>query len=525
MIERTKQWANAAYASARSAHPAAWLTVLGAVFFSGLFGFLGVRHHQNFGTWSYDMGIYDQAFWLVSRGGQSFMTVRGLEFWGHHFNPIAILFAPFYWLGAGPGFLYVVQATALGAGAIPVYLIARDRFSRPWVALSFVFSYLMYAPIQWISWANFHPEALVVTPMLFAWWFAMRLQWRAFFICVLIALCTREDTALAVIMLGLVLVIRNRRSSVRYDRWVGAIAAAVGLGWYIVTTKLIIPFFNDWAQPFYIQYFYGNYGASMPEIIANIVKRPDRVISDATKPDRVRFYRDLLTPLGGLPLLGLLPLLILAPQMLASVIGLSPYARQIRWQYTSVMIAPLMIASIEGAWLIWRFQVVRKILPFYLVFSAYVSNVAWSPSPISKNYSVWSGSNGPNPRLATLQAAIQLVPPNASVTATYTMLPQLSQREQVYDWPNPFVPAYWGNDDCKRLPSPTTVEYIVVDRYGVGERDLPMFQAMIAPGGPFKVLLDADNVVVAQRVSTDDAVDVAPQLAACNELAARRSDS
>jgi hypothetical protein len=61
-------------------HPAAWLTGAGVLLFVLVFGRLGVQHHNNFGTWSYDMGIYDQGFWLVSRGGQSFMTVRGMEF-------------------------------------------------------------------------------------------------------------------------------------------------------------------------------------------------------------------------------------------------------------------------------------------------------------------------------------------------------------------------------------------------------------------------------------------------------------
>ena len=73
------------------------------------------------------------------------------------------------------------------------------------------------------------------------------------------------------------------------------------------------------------------------------------MIADATQPDRLRFYRDLALPLGGLPLLGPLALLMALPQMLASVIGLSPYARSIHYQYTAMMIAPLMIAAIEGA--------------------------------------------------------------------------------------------------------------------------------------------------------------------------------
>ena len=99
-----------------------------------------------------------------------------------------------------------------------MYLIARDRFDRPWIGLAFAVAFLLYAPIQWISWANFHPEALVVTPFLFAWWFAMRRRGAGSSSAVGLALSTREDTAMAVFMLGVVLLVRNWRSDDRLDR-------------------------------------------------------------------------------------------------------------------------------------------------------------------------------------------------------------------------------------------------------------------------------------------------------------------
>ncbi|MFT3854589.1 MAG: DUF2079 domain-containing protein [Ilumatobacteraceae bacterium] len=508
---RVVAWAKNLPSRAWHAHPAAWLVFAGAVIFALVFGSLGVKRHNTFGTWSFDLGIYDQGFWLVSRGSQTFMTVRGLDFWGQHLNLIAYAFAPFYWLGAGPRFLFVAQAIVLGAGAIPTYLIAKDRFKTPWMGLVFGVVYLMYAPIQWISWANFHPEALVVTPFLFAWWFSMHRRWSAMFVALLVALSTREDTALAVIMMGLVLLVYVWKDGRRARKMAGLVSA-LGVGWYVFATKLFMPHFNGGVQPFYIEYFYGSYGKDMPEIAETIVKHPNRVVSDATKPDRIRFYRDLSLPLGGMVVLGVGGLLMAAPQMLASVIGSSPYARQIRYQYTSVMIAPLIIAAIEGTYLLWRFKVLRFVLPVWLLVSAYVTNVAWSPSPIGDYYAVWGQASARND---VSRSALALVPDDASVTATYQLLPHLAHREQIYDWPNPFVPAYWGNDDCYRLPSPTAIEYIVVDRNAVGAGQQQLFSDMIAPGGPFQVLFDRSDIVVAKRVGTSTAVDVTPQDAAC----------
>ena len=87
---------------------------------------------------------------------------------------MAYVFAPFYRLGAGPEFLYIVQNVSIALGALPVYLIAKQRFSKPLIGLVFAVAYLLYAPAQWVAWVNFHPEALVITPFLFAWYFYLR---------------------------------------------------------------------------------------------------------------------------------------------------------------------------------------------------------------------------------------------------------------------------------------------------------------------------------------------------------------
>jgi len=368
----------------------------------------------------------------------------------------------------------------------------------------------MYAPIQWISWINFHPEALCIAPFMFAWWFAMKRRWRWFFVSVFCVLMMREDAALAVIMLGIVLAVTNwRRETRARDLRMAAYTVAFGVAWYAIATQLVIPHFNDGSQAFYLEYFYGEWGGSLGGIAENVLRHPDRVINMAMKPDRLDFYYKLGLPLGGFAILAPIHLLMAGPQMLASVIGAQPYARQILYQYPSIMIAPIVIASIEGAHFMWRrFQFMRWGLYAWLLVAAYISNVAWSNSPIGNGFVIWFQDN---PRREVFDEALDHVPGDAVVASSYNIGPHLSHREDSYDWPNPFWPAYWGNFDCERFPSASVVEYLVMDMslFPPGDANRTFVDALIAED-QFEVVFDEHQVLVAKRVTPGPGGDDVP---------------
>ena len=53
------------------------------------------------------------------------------------------------------------------------------------------------------------------------------------------------------------------------------------------------------------------------------------------------------------------------------------------------MIAPIVIAAIEGARRLWRYRLVQRFLIPWVLVWAYVTNVAWSPSPMGNEYTFW----------------------------------------------------------------------------------------------------------------------------------------
>jgi hypothetical protein len=137
----------------------------------------------------------------------------------------------------------------------------------------------------------------------------------------------------------------------------------------------------------------------------------------------------------------------------------------------------------------------RRFLVGLVVATSLAANVAWSPSPIGVDFRTGIWSREPRPRHAALNEALQQLPDHASVSATYYVVPHVTHRKVVYEFPNPFRAANWGvkGDD---LDPPENVEYLLVDTTTLGEsRDV--FEELIAED--YTVELSGDEIVLARR--------------------------
>ncbi len=491
------------------------LTGAAMALFVVTFSLLAIHRHRRFGTWGFDLGIYDQAFWLMSRG-ESFITIRGMNLWGHHFNLIGLLFVPFYRLGAGARFLLVVQVLSLSVAAIPAYRLARKRFNSERAGLLFALMTLGYAPLQWLGWNNFHPEALAVAPLMFAWWYAEDRRWRAFTVSCFVALTTREEAALVVTLLaGRILLkeLNNRRKNQATTRDIlrPLTMLAAGIGWFIGCSSVIIPHFNNGGQAFYVKHFYGDWGASLPEVMTNVLKRPGVVLRTLTESSRQSFFGRLFLLLGGLSFLSPLSLLILSPSILSTGLAHQGFIRDIRFQYTVFMVPVLLMSSIEGASnLVRKFAKLRFPMFIYVAITMMFGLLTMSPSPLGQNAGVWDGIV----EAPTLRIAIKMVPKDASVAADDWIVPHFAHRQHVYDFPNPIVPSYYGATSRDAI-DPNSADWIITFHRLPGQTDNAKatkegkIVTALAKRGAVKILLDKNNVIVAKRVRLITNEDVA----------------
>lgn len=457
-----------------------------------VFGALTWRQHTNYGTFGFDMGLHDQGIWLTSRFTEPFVTVRGMNYFGHHVNLVSVAYVPLYWLGAGPHVLALTQAVALGVGAAPLWLLTRHRTSSGWIALAPAAAWLLHPSVEWISWWHWHPETMAITPLLFAWWFAVQRRWRWFAAMVVVALACKEDVALAVFMMGAVLAAWRKVRSVR----AGAVVAAAALAWFAVCTRVIIPAILG-ATPFYERKLFPEFGDSMGSVVWGLLTRPDDVADLAFESGRLEYYAQLVAPFGALPVAGLPVLAIAAPQTLINVVSALPGTYDIRFQYSAMVLVGVSLAAAEAlgriARLRWRWPV--RLAALGMAVAAVAANVAWSPSPLGRDYDtgIWARRI---PRHDVFDRAVSLVPDDASVSASYYLIPHLTHRREAYEWPNPWKLVNWGLSG-EDPPDPRSVDYVALDTT-LGQEGSLLAQ-LTGPSGDFDVILADDAVVVACR--------------------------
>jgi uncharacterized membrane protein len=450
---------------------------------------LGALRHDRHGTFGFDLGIYDQATWLLAFFRHPFITVRGLDVFGHHATPGLWLFAPFYWLGGGPKVLLALQVCAQASGAFAMYLLARDLLGSRWIGTALGVVLLLNPTSQYLVWEFFHPEAFAIGPLLFAYWAARTQRWNWFWPAALLAISMKEDLALALLVIGILVAVRGARR-------IGIAIALLSFGWFVIATRVVIPWRNG-VGPFYEQ-LYGTLGDSPTQVAWYLVRHPGRAWSIATEPDRLEYYRQMFFPVALLPLLAPEALAIGLPMLAINVYTSDgfPFTRNYQFHYSAIVLAAVMIGTVEALVRI-RSVPARHGLVGVLLVASLVSCVQWGASPISHDYDrgIWP-LHGED-RAAAKDHALALLPSGAATSAAYNLVPHLTHRQKIYEFPVPWRPVNWGVHG-ENLDDPRGVRWLLVDRRLLNPEDTALLDRLLHT--EFEVRYSRDDIVLAQRV-------------------------
>ncbi len=304
--------------------------------------FYTIRHHHLFQTTAFDLGIFDNLLFNTIKG--RFFESPVMFGPGHH-NSLSthaeyemVLFAPIYALAPRAETLLVIQATFIGAAAIPLYLFARTLMSSlPAVILSA--AYLLFAPLHGPQFYDFHWLPLCV--FWYFWLFyALAKHKRGLAVTmVLLLFALREDIAVGLACLGVFLFVTGLR--VRF----GLRLALASVAWFVVDKFVIMP----WAGPWWFDSMYVDLFADGKSGYGNVVKtlisNPFYALSTLIRGPKLTYVLHMVAPLVLLPLRRLPFWLLLLPGSVFTLMTTGYWPTlSIAFQYTTHWV-PFLFAT------------------------------------------------------------------------------------------------------------------------------------------------------------------------------------
>ncbi|HTW05966.1 MAG TPA: DUF2079 domain-containing protein [Acidimicrobiales bacterium] len=436
---------------------------------------------------AYDLSLYDQGIWLLSRFHAPFMTVMGTDMFAAHTVFIFVLLVPLYWVYPHTAALLVAQAVAAASGAIPVYLLGRRLLNSAILATMLGAAYLLNPAIQQGNLEQFHVEAFEAPLLAFAIYAAVVWRPKLLAAMVFLLLMCKQDDALYVVPLGLwVLWKRNRE--------IGSVLVGAGVVVGLAENLLIVPALLNGVPATYSAWWpFGTLSATL----RTLVRQPGQFWDFAVSSSRPWYVWQMVFSSGLAWMFAPGILAVAVPELMADTLSSNPYLHQIIRHYSMPVAAVLVCASVCG--IARAASPVRRAAgTFAVTMCALWGCVLWGDAPFSDNPIV-----PPDPHAPSVVATQQLVdrlPARAVVSAAQNFIPNIDHRVKVYMFPNPFSQSYYGNDeyDGEELPFAGQVQYLLLPSCiscdgNLGMPDQDVFDRIASA---FKVAARTEGVVL-----------------------------
>jgi uncharacterized membrane protein len=390
-----------------------------------------VNHYRlaHFYPLEWDLSIFEQGLYLLSRLETPFVTVRGLNLFGDHATFVHVLLVPVEDLlgpHLGPHLLPLVQTLALAASALLLLRLARETLA-PAEARLVLAVYLLYPALQY-TWLEYYEPVNLAIPCLIAAYAAIRagregqaVAWSA------LALLTVENVALSVAALGAYAVAR-KRSRLGVPLVVGALAyVAVLMTW-------VFPAFAPQGYV-YSDRLYGDFARDLPGAILHLA-RPDHLAGRLLRPGNGSYLAGLFVPVGFVPLLA--PgVLLLGVQLPLNMVSSWPYAREIQYHYVAPVVPFVFFALVraleKGLAARHRAAALAALVAGVAAGQLFFGSPWLLPRP---DRPWWRGRAADAEERREVSALLAAIPADSAVSAHYRFLPHLARRTRLYMFPD-----------------------------------------------------------------------------------------
>ena len=443
-----------------------------------LYTTLSILRHTTYHSFGPDLGLFDQIFWNSTQGRFLESTMSQAQpvphsYFNDHFSPVYLLLLPFYVIFPHPQTLLVLQTLALGA--LPIYLLTRDRFGPGFIRIGWIAVYFLSLPLAFIDLFDFHELAFAVLPLGFALYFLERRQTGWFLLSLLAAFLVKEELPLVGVGFGLYILLQKR------DAKLGLGVLGVSAAAFFAIVRLIIPAFGSGTAYAYFTARYAQLGNSPEEILRTLLTNPRKLAETLFQTQKFKFLLGIFGPVLGLSVLSGFGLLLVLPTL--ATLLLSNYAPQ--FAFTSHYSAPL-IALVVGTSILGLARL-RATLHGPLTAAVLLSSLTFAylfgDLPFSRHFDFRMFQT--EARYLAFAPSLAQIPATASVAAENNLTPHLSHRRHIYDL---------------EFENPSNAEYLALDDAALGRSAAALRQQIASfEGQGYRTIATGDGLALMQR--------------------------
>ena len=383
-----------------------------------------IYRHDHFASNAFDLGVQDQTVWGYSRLELIPNTVVMIgNLLGDHFHPILMAIAPLYWIWDDVRVLLIVQAVLLAIAGIPIFWWARQRLGLV-PAIAVETAYLAFWGVLSGVIYDFHHIAFAVPAISFGLYAVLTNRNRLFWAMLVVGLLTRENIALTFAATGVYI-------AVVQHRWrLGAAVVAVCAAWFAALIEVVMPAIAGAA---YGHWTYEALGSGPGSALLHLVRHPISSLQLLVdNPIKRKLLGGLLGAWLFLPLASPISLVAI-PTLLERLWSSNPALWSASFHYSLVIAPILAFAAIDGLARLqhrlslprWRGSIGLGV-SFVLLAAGLILSFG-VVRPLDELATYISGSQA-----STIQSCLNVIPPDADVSASNKLLPHLSHRAEIY---------------------------------------------------------------------------------------------
>ncbi|KYF50301.1 hypothetical protein BE04_05215, partial [Sorangium cellulosum] len=445
-----------------------------------------ITNHHALHTRTPDLGYYDNIFYQSIHGRPLGCSWLRAGYHGSaHFDPILVLLSPLYLIYPRAELLLVLQSVWLGAGVIPVYLLALDKLEHRGKALLLAAVWALYPALHGANMYEFHSLALISPLVVWLLYFYETGKDRWYWVTLAALLLCREDVSLLMCFIGLYAIFDRRAGRTR----LGWITIATSLVYFVIvklffmtSAGIIMSGKDAYSFAYYYEELMPN-RSGLGGLVVSVLTNPVFVLKVMLEEPKILFLLQLFVPLCFLPFLAKPGRWMLAYGLLFCLLASRDAVFSIHFQYSSILfpiafvLTPIALKRVEDSapaayvGLDGR-RLSRALLAATLVASALVS---WKFGGLVENASFRGGFHRVARALTPEQEAtyawvrkqVESIPPGAIVGATSKMGPHVSNRKEAYFYPGDRA---------------AIVQYVFLDEGELKGKDLERHNAAVKRG-------------------------------------------